>query len=223
MDDSKALIIGASGGIGQALASELSRRGWQVVPVSRRADGLEVTDEASVQAVLGRIEGTFDLIVVATGVLDGDGEPPEKTLKALTPQAMAAQFAVNAIGPAMVLKHVPPLIPRDRRALVAVLTARVGSIGDNRLGGWYSYRAAKAAANQIVHSAAIELARSRKQAICVALHPGTVQTRFTRDYQAQHKTVPADEAATNLLNVMDGLQPRHTGGFYDWAGQEIPW
>jgi len=162
-------------------------------------------------------------VVIATGVLDGAGVPPEKTLNSLTAPAMAAQFAVNAIGPALVLKHLPRLLPRERRAVVAVLSARVGSIGDNGLGGWYSYRAAKAALNQIVHSAAIELSRRRKAAICVALHPGTVRTRFTQAYQSSHKTVAPKEAAQNLLAVIDRLDPDQTGGFYDWAGKPVPW
>jgi NAD(P)-dependent dehydrogenase (short-subunit alcohol dehydrogenase family) len=135
---------------------------------------------------------------------------------------MAKVFAANAIGPALVLKHAQRLIPRDRACRIAVLTARVGSIGDNAMGGWYSYRAAKAAANQIVHTAAIEIGRKRREAVVVALHPGTVATPFTSGYPA-HKKVEADVAAENLLRVMDGLNPADTGGFFDWAGKRVPW
>jgi NAD(P)-dependent dehydrogenase (short-subunit alcohol dehydrogenase family) len=105
----------------------------------------------------------------------------------------------------------------------AALSARVGSIGDNRIGGWYAYRAAKAALNQIVHTGAIELARSHRQAVCVALHPGTVATRFTEKYAGRHPTVAPEQAAANLLSVIDGLGPDQTGRFFDWAGTPVPW
>jgi len=132
-------------------------------------------------------------------------------------------MAVNAIGPALVLGHMARLLPRDRRAVVAVLSARVGSIGDNRIGGWHSYRASKAALNQIVRGAAIEIGRTHRQAVCVALHPGTVATSFTAGYAGRHPTVAPDEAATNLLAVLDGLTPAQSGGFYDYAGVVVPW
>jgi len=136
---------------------------------------------------------------------------------------MMDQFALNAVGPALVLRHASKLMPGDRRAVFAVLSARVGSIGDNRLGGWISYRSAKAAVNQIVHTAAIELSRSHPQSICVALHPGTVETPFTEKYLGRHHAVPPEEAAGNLLNVVDGLTPAESGGFFDWAGKAVPW
>ncbi len=219
----RALIIGASGGIGAAVAAEAEVRGAQVVRLSRSADGLDVTDEASVSAALGALEGTFDLIFVAVGVLAPPGGAPEKALSALGARAMAQVFAVNAIGPALILRGVQRLLPTDRRAVVAVLSARVGSIGDNHIGGWHSYRASKAALNQIVRGAAIELGRTRKQAICVALHPGTVETPFTAEYAARHSTVTAEVAARNLLDVVDGLDVAHSGGFFDYSGAAVPW
>ncbi len=218
-----ALIIGASGGIGAAVADTLQARGTAVTRLSRSADGLDVTDETSVSAALGALDGPFDLIFVAVGVLAMPGGAPEKSLGAIDTEAMAQVFAVNAIGPALILKHGVRLLPKGAPSTVAVLSARVGSIGDNRIGGWHSYRASKAAVNQIVHGAAIELARSHKQAVCVALHPGTVETPFTADYAARHKTVPAPEAAENLLSVIDGLTSAQTGGFYDYAGKDVPW
>ena len=141
---------------------------------------------------------------------------------ALSAKEMANLFAVNTIGPALVLKHAKRLLPRDRRAVFAVLSARVGSIGDNELGGWYSYRASKAALNQVIKTAAIELKRTHKQLICAALHPGTVATEFTRNY-SQHETVPPERAAKNLLNVLDELTPEDSGSFLDWAGTRIHW
>lgn len=167
--------------------------------------------------------GQLDGVIVATGALRVAGGAPEKSLRSLQADAMLAQFAVNAMGPALVLKHALPLVRRDRRAVIAVLTARVGSIGDNGLGGWYSYRAAKAAANQLVHSAAIELGRTHKQAVCVAYHPGTVATDFTAQYLGRHPSVTGDEAAQNMLRVLDGLTVHDSGGFFDWSGSRVPW
>jgi len=218
----RALVIGASGGIGSALASELAARGADVTGLSRNGDGLDVTDPASVDRVLGALEGPFDTILVATGILAPEGDMPEKSLDAIDAKDMARTLAVNAIGPALVLRHAPRLLPRERRSVVGVLTARVGSIGDNRMGGWYSYRASKAAANQIVHGAAIEIGRKRTHAVVVALHPGTVETPFTAEYPGHRKVAP-DEAAQNLLNVLERLKPENSGGFYDYAGEAIAW
>ena len=218
----RALIVGASGGIGQALAAGLNARGVAVTGLSRRADGLDVTDQASVTRAMGRLDGVFDLVVVATGILAPEGGAPEKSLSAIDAAAMARVMAVNAIGPALILREVPRLLPRDGRSVVAVLTARVGSIGDNALGGWYAYRASKAAANQIVRTAAIEIGRKRKEAVVVALHPGTVETRFTEGYPG-HRKVSASEAAGNLLAVIGGLTPAQSGGFFDYSGAEVPW
>jgi NAD(P)-dependent dehydrogenase (short-subunit alcohol dehydrogenase family) len=219
----RALILGASGGIGSAIADELFRRNVEVTGLSRRDDGLQITDEASVEACLGRLDADYDLIFVATGALEIAGARPEKILGQLSAQAMMDQFSVNCIGPSLVLKHARRLMPCDRRGAFVALSARVGSIGDNRLGGWYAYRTAKAALNQMLHSAAIELVRTHPQMICAALHPGTVETEFTRKYVGRHPTVSAAEAAENLLQVIDALTPEQTGGFFDWSGAEVPW
>jgi NAD(P)-dependent dehydrogenase (short-subunit alcohol dehydrogenase family) len=219
----RALVIGASGGIGGAVCGALRGRGWQVVGLSRSADGLDVTDEASVARVLGAVEGPLDLIFVATGGLEVGGFRPEKSVKALDGAAMAAQFALNAIGPALVLKHVWRMVPRDRPARVAVLSARVGSIGDNRLGGWHGYRAAKAALNQILRTCAVELARTHPQAALVALHPGTVATSLTAAYAGGHPTVTPEVAAENLLRVLEDVGPAQSGQFFDWKGEVVPW
>ncbi len=218
----RTLLIGATGGIGQALAVALAARGDEVTGLSR-ADGLDLTDEASIAYLIGTLDAPYDTILVATGALEIGKFAPEKTLRALDPQALASQFALNATGPALVLKHALRLIPRDRPARFAALSARVGSIGDNRLGGWYSYRAAKAALNQLIHTAAIEIARTHPQAVVVCLHPGTVATRFTEKYLGTHPAVPPAEAAANLLAVLDGLTPAESGGFFDWQGKAVPW
>ncbi|MDD7971444.1 SDR family NAD(P)-dependent oxidoreductase [Roseinatronobacter alkalisoli] len=219
----RALVIGASGGIGSALAAALQGQGWQVTGLSRSKDGLDITREPSVAEHIGALTGVFQRIVIATGALEIDGHRPEKALKQIDPAAMAAQFALNAIGPALVLKHAARLLARDEPAVLAALSARVGSIGDNRAGGWHSYRAAKAALNQIIRCAAIELARTHGQAACVALHPGTVATPFTAKYLDRHPTVAPDMAAQRLLAVMDGLTPADTGQFFDYARKPVPW
>ena len=218
----RALVIGASGGIGSALMAQLAARGDGVVGLSRSADGFDITDEAQIEAALRAQVGPFDTVIVATGALEIGGAGLEKTLRAVVPAALMAQMALNAAGPVLVLKHALRLLPRDRPARFGVLSARVGSIGDNGLGGWYGYRAAKAALNQLIHTAAIEVARSHPKAVVALLHPGTVATEFTASYAAHAKVTPA-LAAQNLLAVLDGLRPTDTGGFFDWSGARVPW
>lgn len=218
-----ALVIGASGGIGRAVAQEMRARGGSVTTLSRREDGLDVTDPDAVDRVMGGLEGPFQTIFVSVGILAPDGGAPEKQLAALDPQAMARVFAVNTIGVAHVLRHLPRLLPKPGRSVTGVLTARVGSIGDNKMGGWYSYRASKAALNQIVHGAGVELSRTHRDAVVAALHPGTVATPFTEGYDPKHGKTAPDEAAKHLLDVMERLTPDQTGGFFDYSGAEIPW
>ena len=218
------LIIGASGGIGAAMADHARARGDAVTGLSRREDGLDVTDEDSIARHLGAFAPeSFDAVLVTTGGLQIGQHAPEKSLRALNAPALAAQFALNTIGPALVFKHAAPLLPRRGRSVLAALSARVGSIGDNRAGGWYGYRAAKAALNQIIRATAIELARKHPQAICVALHPGTVTTSLTEDFRGRHPAVSPEQAASNLWSVIDALAPAQSGGFFDWAGKEVPW
>jgi NAD(P)-dependent dehydrogenase (short-subunit alcohol dehydrogenase family) len=217
----RVLLFGASGGIGSALATAMS--GTDLTALSRSMDGLDVTDETSVAEAAKRVDGAFDLIFDATGALEIDGAGPEKALDDIDPTAMAAQFALNAIGPALLLKHFAPKLAKDRRAVFATLSARIGSIGDNRLGGWYSYRASKAALNQIVRTAAIEIARRRPQAVVLALHPGTVKTALTAKYVGRRPAVTPAEAAANLLRVIAALRPGESGGFFAWDGKPIPW
>ncbi|PPJ49446.1 C factor [Rhizobium sp. KAs_5_22] len=223
-----ALVLGASGGIGSAFlrAFEDDPACARATDLSRRADGFDVTDEASVADAAKWLDGEgirFDVIVCATGALTIDGVGPEKSIRAIEADAMAAQFALNAIGPALVLKHFSGLLHRDRRSLMAFLSARVGSIGDNRLGGWISYRAAKAALNQIVRTASIEIARTRPQAVVAALHPGTVATALSDRFPAGHERFTPEDSVRRLLAVLDALEPVQTGGFHAYDGQTIPW
>lgn len=219
----RALIVGSSGGIGGAISAELVGRGFEVTGLSRSTHGLDVSDEAAVARNLAKVDGPFDLVCVATGALVSLGARPEKSIREITADELSAQYRINAIGPVLVLKHALPLMPSDRRAVFAALSARVGSIGDNRLGGWHSYRASKAALNQLLHGAAIEVARSHPQAIVAALHPGTVATPFTEAYAASHDRVSAPEAAKALVDVIQNLTPEASGGFFDYAGRSIPW
>ncbi|MEM8581918.1 MAG: SDR family NAD(P)-dependent oxidoreductase [Pseudomonadota bacterium] len=218
----KALVLGSSGGIGRALSKNLSKN-HQVTGVSRSDDGLDITDSVSVDTALSAAGGPFDLVIVATGALEIDSLRPEKSLRQVSSDGLLAQFSLNALGPALVLRHAPDLLPRERRAVFAVLSARVGSIGDNRLGGWYSYRAAKAAVNQLVRTASIEMSRTHKHSVVVALHPGTVATKFTEKYLGRHPAVTPEDAAENLVSVIEGLTPADTGQFFDWSGHRVPW
>lgn len=210
------LIIGASGGIGRAFCDVLD---GEVIGLSRRDNGLDVTDPASVDRVFGAIEGPFDRIIIAVGILAPDGAAPEKSLSAIDAQTMAQVFAVNTIGVALILQQMLRLLAPSGR--VGVLSARVGSIGDNGLGGWHSYRASKAAVNQIIRGTALELKRTHKGSVVLALHPGTVDTPFTAGYAAK-KLTPTD-SATALLSVLDGAGADQTGSFYDFNGATVPW
>lgn len=218
----KALVIGASGGIGAALAHEAELRGFETTRLSRRTHGFDATDESSVRAALGAFpDAGFDLIFNATGGLSALGAP-EKTLQALDPAAMAAHFALNATAVALLLKHGERLLAPGR-AVFATLSARLGSIGDNRLGGWISYRAAKAAQNQIVRTVAVEWRRRRPEAIVAALHPGTVATPLTAPFREPASVDAPALSATRLLDVVAALTPADSGGFLDQHGRAIPW
>ncbi|MCZ0961004.1 SDR family NAD(P)-dependent oxidoreductase [Paracoccus benzoatiresistens] len=224
--DGVAVVIGASGGIGAALLEGLQARGRFRFVLGLSRPELDLTDHGSIAQAARRVGaiGAPGLIIVASGLLHGPGIEPEKTIRSLDPAAMATAFAVNAIGPALVLRDFLPLMPRDRRAVFAALSAKVGSIGDNRLGGWYSYRASKAALNQIIRTAAIEMRRTHPQAICAAFHPGTVATGLSGKFSKTGLQVqqPA-EAAAALLDSIDRLTPEQSGSFLDRFGAPIPW
>ncbi len=217
-----ALVLGDTGGLGAAFV-RLLRRAGRVSGLSRR-DGLDWMEPARAEAVLEEMAATgpFDLVIDATGALEPGGYPPEKKLSAIEASGMAAHFAVNAIGPALILKRHDSLLVREGRAVFATLSARVGSIGDNRLGGWISYRASKAALNQIVRTAAIEIARKRPEAVIVALHPGTVATPLSDKFAGERERFSPDEAAAHLLGVLHGLGPEESGGFFAYDGAAIP-
>ena len=235
----QAVVFGASGGIASALVAQLAGRPdiSHVHAVSRSGtepgDKItphigDITHEPDLAALAASLNGTGDLaiVIVATGLLADDcGLQPEKSYRHQSLEAFEKVFRVNTFGPALVAKHMLPLMPRKGRAVFAVLSARVGSISDNRIGGWHAYRASKAALNMLVRNYAIEQARVNDQVIAVSLHPGTVDTGLSRRFQShvpRAQLFSPDQSAGYLLNVMDGLTPGDTGKCLDWAGKEIP-
>lgn len=226
----QAAVIGATGGIGHAFANLLEDRGTPVHRLSRSAPRpelrLDLENEESIAraAAYCAADGPIDLVVVATGALQGDGFGPERSWKQLNADGFAQAFAINATGPALVAKHFLPLLPRQERSAFAALSARVGSISDNRLGGWYGYRASKAALNMIVRTLSVELARTRPNAVCVALHPGTVNTELSRPHQASVKPEQLFsplQSAEYLLAVLDRLGPADSGNVFAWDGSRV--
>jgi len=225
-----AIVVGSSGGIGSALLARLSAqpRFGAVLGLGRSSSPpLDLTDEASIAAAARHVQALgadVRLVIDASGILHAEGLAPEKSWRDLDAAQMARAFAVNAIGPALLMKHFLPLLPRQGRSVFATLSARVGSIGDNRLGGWYSYRASKAALNQFVRTAAIELGRRQPAALCVALHPGTVATSLSSPFvKAGLDVQTPTQAAGRLLEVIDRLPPGSSGGFFDHRGDPVPW
>lgn len=220
----RAVVIGAMGGIGAALADALEARGEDVLRFGRAtAPPLDLLQEASIAAAAEAAGTGLGLVLDATGFLHDARFRPEKALREIDAAHLAHAFAVNATGPALLMKHFLPRLATEGRAVFATLSARVGSIADNRLGGWYAYRASKAALNQLVRTAAVELARRQKHAVCVALHPGTVDTGLSQPFaKGGLELQDARMAAARLLAVIDALTPAQSGGFLDHMGAEIP-
>ena len=239
MSDRCAAVWGACGGIGRALVNALASSGDYrlvhagcrnpVAPMSNivKPFTFDLLDESSIAAAAGGLGsvGPVDLTIVATGMLhDAAGNWPEKSFAALTADAMVASFRINTVGPAIIAKHMIQALPLHRRSVFVALSARVGSIGDNRLGGWHSYRASKAALNMIIANLAIELKRTRPNAIAVGLHPGTVDSSLSLPFQkgvANGKLFSPATSAQYLLSVIDGLTITATGAVWAWDGQLI--
>ena len=226
---SVAVVFGAGGGIGAALVQAIraENKFEHVVPFSRSTSpSIDLLDEASLEGAVASAAdlGELRLVIDATGFLHDSRQRPEKSWRELDAVNLTRSYALNAIGPALIMKHVLPRLPRSGKAVFATLSARVGSIGDNRLGGWYSYRASKAALNQLVRTAAVELARRSPDALCIALHPGTVATALSAPFAATglEKHAPA-AAARHLLAIVDQLTADANGRFFDWRGEPVPW
>ena len=232
----RALIVGASGGLGAAFTALLLGDpavdeviGWSRTPVivtneKWRAARVDLLDEETI-ASAARTLVEVDVVIVASGLLhDGRDMRPEKTWRSLDRATMLRSFEVNTIGPALVAKHVLPLMPRGRRADFPVWTARGGSISDNRLGGWHRYRASKAALNQVIKCLAVELKTNRPEAICVGLHPGTVDTQLSKPFQATvefGKLLTPEKSAECLIRVINTVTSEESGRVYDWSGKEV--
>lgn len=234
------MVFGASGSIGSALVRQLAASGQygtvyagargplRDLPKGAAAFQFDLTVEETIAAAARSFAAPPALVIVATGILHDPsrGIAPEKSWRMIDPAAMARLMAINAIGPALIAKHLLPLLPRDRRAVFAALSARVGSISDNRLGGWHAYRASKAALNMLVANFGIELARSHPRAIAAALHPGTVASALSAPFRQStpdNSLFTPDQAAQHLLAVIDKLTPAESGGLFAWDGQRLPW
>jgi len=222
-----AVVIGASGGIGAAIADGLEASGQfgVVHRLSRSGTGLDLEDEASIAAAAAQIANgpLLGLVFVATGVLHS-GEAPERSYRTLSADHMMRDYRINAVGPALVAKHFAPLFPRQGRSVFVALSARVGSIGDNRLGGWHSYRASKAALNMMLRNLAIELSRTHRELVVAGLHPGTVDTDLSAPFQSgvvPGKLFTPARSAAHLLTVIGGLSPADSGGVFAWDGARI--
>ncbi|MEP6343091.1 MAG: SDR family NAD(P)-dependent oxidoreductase [Maricaulaceae bacterium] len=236
-------IIGSSGGIGASLTDlmvahpqvehiyALSRQGNPHASTKVTSLTFDFTDEASIIKTVEDIkdspkfEGRFDIIFVATGLLHTASIAPEKNLRTLSYEGFEQNFRVNTIGPAMTAKHFLPLLKRDSKAVFAALSARVGSISDNRLGGWYAYRAAKAALNMVIKTLAIEYARRFNKLVIIGLHPGTVDTNLSKPFQGNvpdGKLFTPEQSAEYLLKVINDVTPDATGHIIDWDGKIVP-
>lgn len=233
-------VFGAGGGLGQAFCEalradvsvghiyELSRSGTGASTETSTKIAFDLLDEASIAAAAKTMaaNGPLHLVLVATGLLHDEFAQPEKRRQDLDPARMEHLFRVNTIGPALIAKHTLPLLDRDQRSVFAALSARVGSISDNRLGGWHSYRASKAALNMMLRTLSVELAYKNPKSICVALHPGTVDTALSEPFQrnvADGKLFTPEYAATRMLSVLENLSPEDSGGFFAWDGEPIPY
>ena len=227
MAERTAVIIGARGGIGAALADALETgvEYDRVVRLHREsAPSIDILDEASIAAAASDLADTApQLVIVATGLLHTDTKGPEKSLRELDPDWMIQNYRINAVGPALVAKHFLPIMARQGPICFAALSARVGSISDNRLGGWHSYRASKTALNMFLRNVAIEWQRKNAQSVVVGLHPGTVETQLSAPFKGNpaHERFAPARAAADMLSVLAGLKPEQSGQIFAYDGSLI--
>ena len=226
-DGFRACVIGASGAIGSAFVEHLQAQKNCAVVVSLHRNSmppLDLSDDASIAAAAEdiRSQGPFHLIIHAAGILHQQDFMPEKKLGDLNIQQMQTTFMVNTFGPTMVLKHFSRLLDKQRGVFV-LLSAKVGSIEDNRLGGWYSYRASKAALNMMIKTAAIEIKRTQANAVVIAMHPGTVNSALSQPFRGAEIGRPAMQAATEMLHVIDSLNAEDSASFISYNGARLPW
>ena len=240
--DLNVAVIGSSGGLGSAFTEQLldspsvskvftlSRQMLPSAHIKQTAIYLDLEKSESIEAAANTVQqfvGTLNLVIMATGILhDGPDMQPERSLDSITPYTLERAYRINAIGPALVAKYFLPLLVKNQKSAFVALTARVGSISDNRLGGWHAYRASKAALNMLIRTFSVELGRRNPSAVCVGLHPGTVDTQLSRPFQ---RNVPkgslksASESARHLIVVLESLSPKESGGIFAWDGSAIPY
>lgn len=245
-----ALIVGANGGIGLGFVRKIlqNERNTKIYATYRRQElvyelsslenqysdrilclEMDITDEKQIERVIARIEsevGKIHLVINCAGILHEGSLQPEKSLKQINSEHLLRYFEVNSIGAVLLAKHLLPLFRHGDRSLLATLSAKLGSIGDNHLGGWYGYRASKAALNMFVRTVAIEYRRTNPQTIVVTLHPGTTDTPLSQPFQKNvptEKLFSVDRTVTQLLAVMENLTPNHSGQFFSWDGTRLPW
>lgn len=221
----RALVIGASGSIGhafvQALQADPRCAGVEAFSRGQPLDW-DLGDQASLAALATQVQRPLHLVVDATGALTIEGQGPEKRLQELDAARLLRTLQVNAVGPAMLLRHLSPQLARGERAIWAKLSARVGSIEDNHKGGWYGYRAAKAALNQMLQTAAIEICRQRPLAVVAALQPGTVRSALSQPFVGDDALAPS-LSVQGLLQTLDAAPATGRALFLDYRGQSIPW
>ena len=236
--DLRVIIVGSTGGIGHAFIDALaaSKQVSQIYALSRQGQShpspkvanltFDFTSESSIEAAAEALRetGTFDLCIIATGLLQGQGIAPEKNMRAMSLESFQQSFLVNTFGPAVTAKYFLPLMRRDRKAVLAALSARVGSISDNRIGGWYAYRASKAALNMVLKTLSIEFGRRFKETVIIGLHPGTVDTALSKPFQgnvAEGKLFTPDYSAEKLLAVIEQVRPKDSGLLFAWDGKQV--
>ena len=223
----RALIIGSSGTIGSAFLELLQAdpRCSQAIGIHRHSSpAINYADESSIEIAAEALasSGPFHLIINAIGVLHTNTWSPEKKVGDVCFGQLEAIFKINAFGPAVTLSKFSSLLAKDN-AIMAVISAKVGSIEDNRLGGWYSYRASKAALNMLLKTAAIELRRTQPNTKVIALHPGTVNSRLSKPFKGEQIGRPALDAARDMLAVLNQLPLSESGSFYSYSGEKLPW
>ena len=225
-DNATAIVIGASGGIGGGFISHLEKQGnfKDVYGLSRSQDNFDIKNEESIKKAASKFEDrSIDLIIIATGLL---GTEPEKSLKDLSLDKFQDIFATNTFGPGLVIKHFAPKLKRDSRSVMAALSARVGSIADNHLGGWYAYRSAKAALNMIIRCTAIEVKRNNNNACIIGLHPGTVDTSLSKPFQGHvpnQKLFTPEYATGRMLEVINSVSTEDSGHVFAYDGEKLPY
>ena len=224
-----AVIVGGTGAIGNAIANELEKLGFkEVLKIGTKTNpSIDFNDENTIIKTKEFIKNKnkpISILFDATGILHHDDSMPEKTLKSIDINFAKKNFLINSIGPALLIKHFVPLLDSENKSVFATLSAKVGSISDNGFGGWYSYRASKAALNQLIKTASIEMKVKNKQAIFLALHPGTVKSNLSQPFQKTNlKIQEPEESAKHLVKIINSVDQSQTGKFFNWDGSELPW